>query len=525
MLAPWLGVRAYAPDGTRATTHARTRAIRWPCASQGARRALGRLLAVRLFAAARVGFGDTEALYATYALHPQPAYLDHPGLIGVFARVLGGGTAPDPAAAHLVTALLATLVPVAPRSRLPRERRDAGARSLVHGARGRARARDRRRPLRDDARPAARVPVDGGARPSRRSALRSRARRARAATLAFAGAGLLAGVAAASKVTGLLLLPALVVDLRVASRARRTRAPSRPGPGSRAGLLVLAPIASFEARTGWPMLVHRLVDTQSGAGLSLRNCRRARRRSARVPLAARGRPGVPRGAGGVARPRRTRSARCFWRPSRSPPLVLVPLALWSRVAEPHWVAPALLALGPAIARGADGPVERASSSRPRRVAAACVAAVHAWVLVPQALRSASRVVRRALRPRATSSMAGRRSCAPCATRSPRRPRPGSRTSRSSDPTGSICAQLAADLQGRRPRRLRQPRSATTSTPGGRARSGTSRSRSSGSPTTASGRRRSFPSTRSSALRKIRIKRADRVVRTFTIAVFLRRAEG
>ena len=69
------------------------------------------LLAVRLFAASRVGFGDSEALYAAYALHPQPAYLDHPGLVGVVARSIGGGTAPSPASAHEVTALLATAVP------------------------------------------------------------------------------------------------------------------------------------------------------------------------------------------------------------------------------------------------------------------------------------------------------------------------------------------------------------------------------------------------------------------------------
>src|SRR6185312_15541810 len=69
------------------------------------------LLAVRLYAASKVGFGDSEALYAAYALHPQPAYLDHPGLIGVVARALGGGTAPSPVEAHRVTAFLATLVP------------------------------------------------------------------------------------------------------------------------------------------------------------------------------------------------------------------------------------------------------------------------------------------------------------------------------------------------------------------------------------------------------------------------------
>src|SRR5260370_42402335 len=69
------------------------------------------LLAVRLYAAHHVGFGDSEALYACYARHPQTVYLDHPGLIGVVARALGGGDAPSPLAAHLRTAVLATLAP------------------------------------------------------------------------------------------------------------------------------------------------------------------------------------------------------------------------------------------------------------------------------------------------------------------------------------------------------------------------------------------------------------------------------
>src|SRR5258706_13595949 len=69
------------------------------------------LLAVRLYAAQRIGFGDAEALYACYARHPQTVYLDHPGLIGVFARALGGGDAPSPVAAHVGTALLSTIAP------------------------------------------------------------------------------------------------------------------------------------------------------------------------------------------------------------------------------------------------------------------------------------------------------------------------------------------------------------------------------------------------------------------------------
>src|SRR6185436_6283936 len=69
------------------------------------------LLAVRIYAAQRIGFGDAEALYACYARHPQPVYLDHPGLVGVVARLLGGGDAPSPFAAHLGTALLSTAAP------------------------------------------------------------------------------------------------------------------------------------------------------------------------------------------------------------------------------------------------------------------------------------------------------------------------------------------------------------------------------------------------------------------------------
>src|SRR6516162_8133005 len=69
------------------------------------------LFVVRVYATARVGFGDSEALYACYALHPQPAYLDHPGFVGTVARLVGGGSAPSPLAAHVVTSLAATAFP------------------------------------------------------------------------------------------------------------------------------------------------------------------------------------------------------------------------------------------------------------------------------------------------------------------------------------------------------------------------------------------------------------------------------
>src|SRR5882672_471464 len=66
---------------------------------------------IRIIAAKAIGFGDSEALYASYALHPAPAYLDHPGLIGLFARAVGEGQVPTPGSAHIITALMATVFP------------------------------------------------------------------------------------------------------------------------------------------------------------------------------------------------------------------------------------------------------------------------------------------------------------------------------------------------------------------------------------------------------------------------------
>ena len=69
------------------------------------------LFGLRLAAARTVGFGDSEALYASYALHPAAAYLDHPGLVGAVASLLGGGSAPTPQRAHGATIILASVVP------------------------------------------------------------------------------------------------------------------------------------------------------------------------------------------------------------------------------------------------------------------------------------------------------------------------------------------------------------------------------------------------------------------------------
>ncbi len=338
------------------------------------------LFAARIVATIRLGFGDSEALYAAYALHPQPAYLDHPGLVGVFARAVGGGTAPTPAAAHFVTSVLATAVPwvmaLFCRASGATWRRSLVAAVVVALA------------------PEIAVGLFAmtpdlllalfwtGSLALAAVGLRAPAAGTRA-TLAFAAAGLLAGAAASAKVTGVLLFAALAGTY--ASRAARAHARSvAPWAGLAAGIVVLAPVAAFEARTGWPMLAHRLADTQSDAGVSLRNLGALLGGQLLYlsPVIA-----VLAGFG----------ARAAWRGRADPvgmllllafamPLgVLLPLALWSRVAEPHWVAPALLSLAPALAREAAGPSRRLVIAA-AATGGAMVVAAHVWVLAPGMLR-------------------------------------------------------------------------------------------------------------------------------------------
>ncbi|MDB4993277.1 MAG: hypothetical protein JWM74_709, partial [Myxococcaceae bacterium] len=245
------------------------------------------LLGVRLYAASQVGFGDSEALYASWAAHPQPAYLDHPGLVGVVAGVIGEGAIPSPLRTHLVTAFLATLVPwlayVTARALGALRSRAALAGLIV-----------------------AVVPETAvglfaltpdlllaiawlGALLCAGIGLQSTPRSTRSA-VAFLGAGLLAGIACASKVSGLLLVVALLCayasiarqgsrqrgsgessDVTSGDMARSAVRTLWPWAGIAAGLVIVLPIASYESKTHWSMLQHRFVDTQHGAGLALRN--------------------------------------------------------------------------------------------------------------------------------------------------------------------------------------------------------------------------------------------------------------
>ncbi len=343
------------------------------------------LLFVRLLAAGRVGFGDAEALYAAYALHPQPAYLDHPGLIGAFARAVGAGASPTPERAHQVTAVLATLFPWA-MAALCRAcgaswRRSFAAAIVVAFVPELAIGLFAMTP--DLLLSLAWV----GALASAAVGLRGRAGSGRSA-LGFAAAGLMVGIAASSKVSGVLLFGGLAA----AYAARSARAHARtlaPWAGLAAGVVVFAPVALFEAHAGWPLLRHRLIDTQAAAGFAWINLAAlvGGQLAYLSPLVA---LLVVPGARALWRGQRDRDDAVgvlLFATSVVAAAVLVPLCLWSRVAEPHWVAPALLALAPALARTPGGPSRRyvvASTV----LAGALVAAVHAWVLVPQAVRLA-----------------------------------------------------------------------------------------------------------------------------------------
>jgi len=348
-------------------------------------------LAVRLVAAHTVGFGDSEALYASYALFPQPAYVDHPGGIGLVARMIAhaAGSAPSPEDAHLVTAIAASLAPwaVFAACRALRVRELAAALAAVTVA----------------VVPEVAIGLFGmtpdlllffawlAALGLFGRALLAAPGSVSAVSL-FALAGLAVGIACASKVSGITLGLAFAVCLFSAPARAHARTPW-PWLTLVLGVTILVPFVVFESRTGWPMLRHRFIDTQRDAGLSLRNA------GAIVGGQALYLSPVLFVAGLVVA-RRLFAARgvdavtaLLASATFVPFAVLVPLCLWSRVAEPHWLAPAWLALpiyfayaGPPAA-----PPDLARRGRRVRVAGlgialAMSAAVHAWVLLPACVR-------------------------------------------------------------------------------------------------------------------------------------------
>jgi hypothetical protein len=342
------------------------------------------LLTLRLHLARQVGFADAEALYACYAMHPQPAYLDHPGLVGTIMRVLGGSGAPHPLIVHVASVVGATLLPWL----------GAGA-ARAAGASGTGSFRVFFA--------LALVPeisiglfamspdlllallwtsILGSAA----LALRSQPGSGRA-LYAFLATGALLGLAILAKVSALLLAVALVVTL--ASKPARPHLRSfGPWAALALALLLVAPLALWEVSRGLPMLTHRLVTTQSEAGLSLRN----------VGALLGGQllyvgPPMLLAAGLLLRALyRTRHADVvsvlFWNATWLPGVVLASLCLWSRVAEPHWLAPAYLAL--ALELGRQSPISRRLASVSLATGAVLTVAAWAWAgtALPQQLLGA-----------------------------------------------------------------------------------------------------------------------------------------
>ena len=342
------------------------------------------LLGIRLYAASNIGFGDSEALYAAYAAHPQPAYLDHPGLVGLVMHALGDNGLVTPLRVHLFTAFGATIVPwlaYFTALKLGASRRRAVLAGLVLLT----------------------VPQTAvglfGLTPDLLLAVTW------LATLLCAGlgleedikttkgaallltAGLFAGISCAAKASGVLLVASLVVTYVSLARQGSPQARSRwPWAGLVSGLVVLAPIFVFEQQHGWPMLVHRLVDTQHGAGIALRN----------LGALVGGQLGYVSPvfcvlAVIVARDLvRTRNenaiSRLLFFGFAVPIVPLTVFCLWSPVAEPHWIAPALLVLPIHAARRATTGsvlVSRRWFVAGLGTAAALTVFAHAWVLLPE----------------------------------------------------------------------------------------------------------------------------------------------
>lgn len=361
------------------------------------------MFVVRLYAASVVGFGDSEALYATWAAHPQPAFLDHPGMIGVVARAIGEGAVPGPLRTHAITSIVATLVPwlIFGTARVFGSTRGGAALAAIVVA----------------VIPETAVglfaltpdlllaPAWIGALALAAIGLRGPAGSNRSAA-AFVSAGLLAGIACSAKVSGLLLVAALVTGYASVARGsakeqgdeapaawKRARAAVRtlwPWAGVLAGLVTLVPIVLYEAKTGWPMLRHRFVDTQAGAGpaVVLRNVG-ALLGGQLLYLS----PVLALFAVLVARDLHRRRwhdplTRLLHLSFVIPIVPLLVLCVWSPVAEPHWLAPALLALPIHAARrlGEAAVASRRGFLIATSVGAGLTIAAHVWVLVPSAAR-------------------------------------------------------------------------------------------------------------------------------------------
>jgi hypothetical protein len=339
------------------------------------------LLLVRLHVAQGLGFGDAEALYASYGLHPQPAYLDHPGLIGLLARWLAdSNVAASPFATHVFTAVVATIVP------------------WLGGVAARAAAASWAQALRTVIALALVPELSIGLfafspdlplsvlwlTAIATAALALRRERKRFETLLLTLAtGALVGLACLAKASALLLALALVVTWLGRGLRSRWLTAAPWAAVAVAGILVV-PVVIWEMRTGAPMLQHRLISTQLEAGFSLRNVGAlfGGQLVYITPLFLLAAVYVGRDL--FRRRNDDPISRLLWWCAALPGAVLLILCLWSKVAEPHWLAPAYLALAVHAAR-TEVVTPRLKTSA--AITGALIAALAwAWIKTPLPLR-------------------------------------------------------------------------------------------------------------------------------------------
>jgi Dolichyl-phosphate-mannose-protein mannosyltransferase len=312
--------------------------------------ALCTLISCRVWAATTVEWGDSEALYACYRYSPQWSFRDHPGMIGDFGRLLDRvfRTGLSPRSGHYATLLLTLLsaaLLLAILRRMPGQKLGAAILWLTT--------------------PLIAVGLfaftpDALLAPLWLATLWFYAvAREHRQPMAFAAAGLCAGLAGYAKLPGLLLALSLMVHLiGVSRREHSVRDLVCVGVGLSLGIVPILMLLREETTEGFRMFAHRAALARYPEWTTAAVIRQLTK-VALGPLLYLS-PLV-----GVLTLRELRALILWYRGARHnttsgdaqtdillfyahctflPGSVLVLLSLASWQSEPHWTAPALLSL-------------------------------------------------------------------------------------------------------------------------------------------------------------------------------------